>query len=179
MCASRKLSVFLLGFLLSSAGSATPTSNTAPAKPAPAKSAAAKKAPAAPAGKVCKVDLGGSDLMQFDRKELKVVLADCPIIEVVLKHTGKLPLSAMGHNFVLTRSADATNVNNAGLAVGVKNNHVPPNDKRVIAFTPLVGGGQMSSVKIPASALVKGGDYTFFCSFPGHYGLMRGKFIVQ
>jgi azurin len=30
-------------------------------------------------------------------------------------------------------------------------------------------------VKFPTSALTKGGDYTFFCSFPGHAALMKGK----
>mgnify|MGYP006273075589 CR=1 FL=1 len=24
-----------------------------------------------------------------------------------------------------------------------------------------------------------GGDYTFFCSFPGHWSVMHGKFIVN
>jgi azurin len=55
---------------------------------------------------------------------------------------------------------------------------VPKGDKRVLAATPLVGGGQSTSVKFPVSRLTKGGDYTFFCSFPGHYALMKGKLIV-
>jgi azurin len=47
----------------------------------------------------------------------------------------------------------------------------------VIAHTKVVGGGESTSVKFPVSKLTKGGDYTFFCSFPGHYGLMKGKLI--
>ena len=56
---------------------------------------------------------------------------------------------------------------------------MPENDKRVIAHTKVIGGGQTTSVTFPTSKLVKGGDYTFFCSFPGHYGQMRGKLIFQ
>jgi azurin len=134
--------------------------------------------PPAAAGKVCKLDISGTDAMQYDKKELSIA-ADCKVVQLTLKHAGKLPISAMGHNWVLTKTADVMAVNNAGLTVGAAKNHVPPGDKRVIASTPLVGGGQSASISFPTTGLVKGGDYTFFCSFPGHIGLMRGKFIVQ
>ncbi len=134
--------------------------------------------PTAAAGKVCKLAIGGNDAMQYDKKELSIT-ADCKTVELTLKHTGKLPISAMGHNWVLTKTGDAMPVNNAGLTVGVAKNHVPPGDKRVLAATSLVGGGQSVTITFATKGLVKGGDYTFFCSFPGHIGLMRGKFIVQ
>ncbi len=50
--------------------------------------------------KVCKVEISGNDAMQFDKKELSVA-ADCAQVEVTLKHSGKLPAQAMGHNWVL------------------------------------------------------------------------------
>jgi azurin len=129
-------------------------------------------------GKVCKLEISGTDAMQFDKKELAIA-ADCKVVQLTLRHSGKLPISAMGHNWVLTKTADVMPVNNAGLTAGMARNHVPPGDKRVIAFTPVVGGGQSTSISFPTTGLVKGGDYTFFCSFPGHIGLMRGKFLVQ
>jgi azurin len=79
---------------------------------------------------------------------------------------------------VLTKTSDAAVVSNAGIAAGAANNYVAPNDKRVIASTKIVGGGQSTSVTFPTSALKAGEDYTFFCNFPGHAALMRGKFIV-
>jgi len=30
---------------------------------------------------------------------------------------------------------------------------------------------------IPMDKFEKGGDYTFFCSFPGHWSVMKGKLI--
>ena len=83
----------------------------------------------------------------------------------------------MGHNWVLTKTADYTAVANAGMAAGLDKDYLPVDDKRIIAHTKVIGGGESTSVKFPVSKLTKGGDYTFFCSFPGHYGLMRGKLI--
>ena len=162
--------IVLLAVSACSAATPPPAAKRAP-KPA-------ASATATVAGKVCKLDIAGSDAMQYDKKELSIA-AVCKVVQLTLRHTGKLPISAMGHNWVLTKTADATAVNNAGLTVGVAKNHVPPGDQRVIAFTSLVGGGQTTSVSFPTTGLAKGGDYTFFCSFPGHIGLMRGKFIVQ
>jgi azurin len=133
-------------------------------------------ADAALAAKTCTLNVAANDAMQYDVKELKVA-ADCTEVEVVLKHTGKMDARTMGHNWVLTRTADFQGLTNAAVAAGFEAGYVPKNDKRVIAATPLIGGGQSTSVKFPTSKLTKGGDYTFFCSFPGHYALMKGKLI--
>lgn len=133
-------------------------------------------ADAALAAKTCTLNIEGNDLMKFNVTELKVA-ADCTEVELVLKHVGKLPAATMGHNWVLTKTADVTAVANAGVSAGLAKDYLPPGDKRVIAFTKVIGGGQSTSVKFPTSKLTKGGDYTFFCSFPGHYGLMKGKLV--
>ena len=131
--------------------------------------------PAAAADKVCQLAIAGNDLMQFDKKELSVA-ADCTQIEVTLTHSGKLPAAAMGHDWVLVKSEDLNAVANAGAAAGLANNYLPPGDKRVIAATKVIGGGQSTSVTFPASLLKKGESYMFFCSFPGHNALMKGTF---
>lgn len=132
--------------------------------------------PAQAAPKACKLEIAGNDMMQFDKKELKVA-ADCTEVELVLKHTGKLPAAAMGHNWVLTSTADAAAVATAGMSAGPKSDYVVPNDKRVIAFTKVIGGGQTTSVKFAASRLKKGESYTFQCTFPGHSSIMKGKLV--
>ena len=127
------------------------------------------------ADKVCKVDVSSTDQMTFDKKEIYVA-ADCTSVEVTLKHVGKMPVKQMGHNWVLTKSADAQPVANVGLSAGLPNDHIKKGDTRVIAHTKLIGGGQTTSVTFPTSALKKGEAYTFFCSFPGHIALMKGTF---
>lgn len=131
----------------------------------------------AAAGKVCALAIAGNDLMQYDQKELKVA-AGCAQVQLTLKHTGKLPAQAMGHNWVLVRSADAAAVANDGLNAGLDNNYVKPGDKRVIAHTKIVGGGQSTNVTFLTSLLKKGESYTFICTFPGHSALMKGKLIL-
>lgn len=127
------------------------------------------------ADKVCKVDIAGNDQMQFDKKEIAVA-ADCTEVEVTLKHTGKLPAQAMGHNWVLAKTADLTAVATDGMGAGLANDHIKKGDTRVIAFTKVIGGGQTTSVKFKTSLLKKGEAYSFFCSFPGHYSIMKGPF---
>ena len=125
------------------------------------------------ADKVCKLEIGANDAMQFDKKELDVA-GDCTQVQVTLTHTGKLPASAMGHNWVLVKTADVTTVANAGMSAGLANNYLTPDDAHVIAATKIVGGGQSATVTFPTSKLTKGGDYTYMCTFPGHYVIMKG-----
>jgi azurin len=125
------------------------------------------------AAKTCQLQIEGTDQMTFNKKELAVA-GDCTEVQLTLKHTGKLPVTAMGHNWVLTETKDMQAVATAGMSAGAANNYVK-DDGRVIAHTKLVGGGQETSVTVPTSKLKKGGDYTFFCSFPGHYAVMKGK----
>jgi azurin len=129
------------------------------------------------AGTLCKLQIAGNDLIQYDKKELKVG-SDCAQIELTLTHTGKLPAQTMGHTWVLVKTADVAAVSSAGIAAGAANSYVAPGDKRVIASTKIVGGGQSTSITFAASVLKAGEDYTFFCNFPGHAALMTGKFIV-
>ena len=125
------------------------------------------------ADKVCKLEISGTDQMQFDKKEL-VVAPDCTQVELTLKHVGKLPAQAMGHNWVLTKTADVAAVANEGMGAGLPNDYLKKGEPRVIAHTKVVGGGQSTSVTFPVSKLKKGEAYTYFCSFPGHSSIMKG-----
>jgi azurin len=127
------------------------------------------------ADKVCKLEIAGNDAMQYDKKELAVA-GDCTQVELTLTHTGKLPAAAMGHNWVLVKTADVTAVANGGMSAGLANNYLTPGDPHVIASTKIVGGGQSTTIDFPTSKLNKGGDYTFMCTFPGHYVIMKGTF---
>lgn len=130
---------------------------------------------AAPAN--CTIKLKGNDAMQFDLKTA-TVSASCPKISIQLLHTGKLNAQVMGHNVVVTQTADVPAVNAAGMKAGAVAGYMPKGDARVIAATPVIGGGASTSTTFPGSKLKAGGDYTFFCSFPGHSGIMKGKLVV-
>lgn len=127
------------------------------------------------ADEACKLQITGNDLMQYDRKALAVSGA-CTQVQVTLKHVGKLPKEAMGHNWVLVKSSDLNAVANAGMAAGLQNNYVAPGDKRVIAATKVVAGGESSTVTFSTSVLKKGESYMYLCTYPGHNSSMRGTF---
>ena len=124
----------------------------------------------------CTISLEGNDRMQFNEKAVSVS-ASCPSITVELKHTGSLPVAAMGHNVVISETGNVADVAQAGIKAGAPG-YLPEGDARVIAATDMIGGGQTTSITFPGNKLTAGGDYTFFCSFPGHSGIMRGKVEV-
>jgi len=121
----------------------------------------------------CQLEISGSDQMQYD-KQVLTVPASCTQVTVTLHHTGKLPREAMGHNWVLVSAADFNAVAAAGTSAGLANDYVQPDDKRVIAHTKTIGGGQTTSITFPTSVLKPGGDYRYLCTYPGHNALMRG-----
>jgi len=125
------------------------------------------------ADKVCKFEIAGTDQMQFDKKEI-VVAPDCTDVEITLKHTGKLPAAAMGHNWVLAKTADVASVATDGIGAGIANDYIKKGDARAIAHSKVIGGGQTTTVSFKTSLLTKGGAYTYFCSFPGHSAIMKG-----
>jgi azurin len=125
----------------------------------------------------CTVSLKGDDAMKFDLKEA-TVSASCPTITLELIHSGKLPVAAMGHNVVVSKTADLASVARDGMKAGAAGAYVQANDTRVVAHTSLIGGGQKTKVTFPGKKLTAGGDYSFFCSFPGHSTLMKGKLVV-
>ncbi|PID43444.1 MAG: azurin [Proteobacteria bacterium] len=121
----------------------------------------------------CSVTVNSNDRMQYDTK-LVEISKSCTDFTVVLNHTGKMPAAAMGHNWVLTKAADARSVATAGISAGLANNYLKVGDARVIAATKIIGGGESTSVTFPVSKLSDSEAYKFFCSFPGHIGVMIG-----
>ena len=126
--------------------------------------------------KTCKVAVGSNDAMQFDTAEIKLA-GDCTKVELTLRHAGKMPVTAMGHNWVLAKTADFRPLAIAGQRASAADGYLPKGDARIIAHTKLIGGGESTTVTFATGTLRKGGDYTFFCSFPGHWSLMKGKLV--
>jgi azurin len=132
----------------------------------------------AAAADACHLEISSNDAMQFDQRELHVS-ASCPTVEVTLHHTGKQPARVMGHDWVLAKTADVPALANAGMAMGFDKGYVPAGDKRVIAATRIVGGGESASTQFSIAALEAGGNYSFYCSSPGHYAVMKGRFVID
>jgi len=117
----------------------------------------------------------GNDQMQFNTSELHAV-AGKPI-KLTLKHVGKIPKEAMGHNLVILQegtdqSAFALKANDAKAT-----DYIPESEKAsIIAHTKLLGGGEEDTIEF---TIDKKGSYPFICSFPGHFAMMKGILIVE
>lgn len=121
------------------------------------------------------ITVNAGDDMKFDTAEIQVKSGEK--IKITLKHTGKMTKDVMGHNFIiLAQNISAADF--AGKAAGAKLSDYIPQDeaKNIIAHTKLLSGGESDTIEFTAPAK---GTYDFLCSFPGHYAMMKGKFIVE
>ncbi|NMH66428.1 azurin [Shewanella salipaludis] len=125
----------------------------------------------------CELAIGANDAMQYDKKALSVP-ASCTEVTLTLTHTGSLPKTAMGHNWVLSKAEDMAAIANDGMTAGPEHNFIVDADTRVLAHTSLVGGGESASVTFSTEGMTQEQAYNFFCSFPGHWTLMQGSFSI-
>ena len=120
-----------------------------------------------------KIILNSDDLMRFDKNMLLVQSGQK--ITLTLNHIGKMDKLIMGHNFVLLKK-DVDVMAFAEKAVLAKNNEYIPEGDEAIVYTKLLGGGESDTITFDAP---EKGYYTFLCTFPGHWGLMKGKLVVK
>ncbi|WP_100614269.1 azurin [Confluentibacter citreus] len=124
---------------------------------------------------VTEIVITGDDMMKFDLSEIKVKAGQK--VKITLRHKGKMDVNVMGHNFVILKQGVDVAEFGAKAAVARDTKYIPAgSEKDIVAHTDLIGGGQTSSIEFDAP---EAGTYDFLCSFPGHYALMKGKFIVE
>ncbi len=124
---------------------------------------------------VATVTIEGNDQMKFNKNEIRVKAGQK--VKLTLNHVGKMEKTVMGHNWVLlTQDADVATVGQAS-ATASETDYIPASMKdKIIVHTKMLGGGETDTIEFDAPAP---GTYTFMCTFPGHYALMQGKFIVE
>lgn len=124
---------------------------------------------------VATVTIEGNDQMKFNKNEIRVKPGQK--VKLTLTHVGKMEITVMGHNWaLLTQNADIAAVGQAS-ATASDTDYIPASMKdKIIVHTKMLGGGESDTIEFEAPAP---GTYTFMCTFPGHYALMQGKFIVE
>lgn len=126
----------------------------------------------------CSFEIQGNDAMRFSTNKM-VVPKSCETFTVTLRHVGRMPKTVMGHNWVLTHENDYREVAKAGIKAGASAGFLNLPDERILAHTDLVGAGESSSVTFNVGDLKEGEPYIFFCSFPGHFAMMKGTLTVE
>lgn len=128
----------------------------------------------AAAATVVEVSIEGTDAMTFNKKELRVPAGST--VKLTLTHTGSMPATAMGHNFVLLKKGTDVTAFAMKAINFADNEYIPEGTDKVIAKTKIIGGGESVTIEFKAPAP---GTYTFICSFPGHFSMMKGTFTVE
>ena len=127
----------------------------------------------------CSVTVDSTDQMSYNTKEFTIDKS-CKEFTVKLTHSGALAKNVMGHNLVISKTADMQPIATEGMAQGLDKDYIKADDPRIIAHTKMIGAPEKEdSVTFDTSKLEAGGDYGFFCSFPGHIAMMKGKVIVK
>ena len=117
--------------------------------------------------------VNSNDLMKFDKNELRVF--EGQKITLTLNHTGKMSKEIMGHNFVLLKKDTDLNDFAQRAMLARENEYIPDGDETIV-YTKLIGGGESDTITFTAP---EKGSYTYICTFPGHYGLMKGVLTVS
>jgi azurin len=168
-----KLFSMLVAVAMTSVLSAQPNAQAAKPTTQTAKPAAKPKA----GGAARTVNLTGSDQMKYD--VTTVTAKPGERLHIVLKNVGQMPKIAMAHNFVLLNAgADVDAFTKAAISAR-DTDYVPASMKAdVIGHTTLAGPGETVETTITVPS--KPGNYTFLCSFPGHYAAgMKGTLTVK
>lgn len=133
------------------------------------------EAPAEEQSNEVSLTIEGNDQMMFNKKEMKVAAG--AEVTLTLKHTGKMAVEAMGHNWVLlTPGTDVATFAGEAATAGLEADYIPKGTDAVIVHTKVIGGGEETSITFTAP---EAGTYEFICSFPGHWAMMRGNLIVE
>ena len=158
-----KVSILFICFLVTFGCNDTPKKESKPTTP----EVVEKKA------KELNLILNSNDQMQFDKK----VLSASPgqKVTLTLNHTGRGNKMIMGHNFVLLKRGIDVDDFARRAVEAIDSEYIPEGDE-MIAYTTLIGGGETTSVTFEAPST---GIYTFICTFPAHYQLMKGQLIVK
>ena len=109
--------------------------------------------------------------MRFDTKSIKVPAGK----ELTVALENQSTDATMPHNIAFIQEGTANEVGQGGLSFK-ENGYVNPDDKNVIAHSPVV---QIGETKYFTFTTPAAGDYAFICSYPGHWGMMKGKFITE
>ena len=116
-----------------------------------------------------------NDMLQFSVTEFTVTAGE--EVTILLKNVGTMAKEMGGHNIVfLTAGADAQAFGVA--AAGAADTGYIPADMTEwgIANTEILGPGEEVSLTFTAP---EAGTYEYVCSFPGHFGTMRGVMTVE
>ena len=130
-----------------------------------------------PAKADVKLTVNGNDQMKFDKTALEA--ASGQVVAITFKNVGALPVQAMGHNIVVLKpDTDITAFALDGIA-NKDGGYLPKKPELVeaiVASSKILGPSETDTIVFKAGPA---GDYPYICTFPGHFGVMKGVLTVK
>jgi azurin len=121
------------------------------------------------------IKLDGTDEMKYDRTLFKVKAGQK--ITLDFKNIGKQPAAAMSHNVVILQQGTDVQALGEAAIPAAATEHIPASmSTDVIAHTKLLGPGESDEITF---TLTDAGVYDLICTFPGHFGTMKGKIVAE
>ncbi|PEN07957.1 hypothetical protein CRI93_05805 [Longimonas halophila] len=113
--------------------------------------------------------------MKYATTELTVEAGET--VRLVFENIAESP--SMVHNVLILNTDDeevVERVGTAGQSAGQSEGYVPDDDA-IIAHTPLAQPGE--TVEVTFTAPEEPGEYTYVCTYPGHWAMMQGTLVVE
>ena len=124
-----------------------------------------------------KLAVNGNDQMKFDKTALEAKSGQ--VVAITFKNVGVLPVQAMGHNLVVLKpGTDITAFALDGIANkdGGYLAKKPELVKAIVASSKILGPNEEETIVFKAGPA---GEYPYLCTFPGHFGGMKGILSVK
>lgn len=122
------------------------------------------------------IEIQGNDQMRFNLAEIRAQAGE--ELRLVFTNVGRMPKESMGHNWVLFAQMNDSELNEIAMAAARRSPEYLPEDRSaVLAHTDILGPGESETLDFTAPT--DPGTYTFACTFPGHFAVMKGDFIVE
>ncbi len=167
----KKLSVLLLSMFVLAACSSDP--KTTDSGSTAAASESAESTAELPVQELTIVASGNTmDVIKYNITEIRAAAGQT--LKITLKNESTD--EAMHHNIVFIKEGTNETVGIAGLQAGPDNDYIPSSDD-VIAGSKMLAPGESTVFEFTAPSTP--GNYEYVCTYPGHFTLMRGVFIVE
>lgn len=127
----------------------------------------------------CSTNLEGNTMMQYSSNNIEVD-SSCSVFTIKFKNTSTVAKEYGGHNVIVSSDADFSSLTSlVDPTVHSPENGFLPNSDKIIAKSPIIGPNESYNVEIDVSRLNSGENYVFWCSFTGHWGVMKGNLVVK
>ncbi len=94
----------------------------------------------------CSVTVDSTDQMSYDTKEITVDTS-CKEFTIRLTFSGNLPKNVMGHNLVVSKTADMQGIATEGMAQGLEKDYLNKANPNIIAHTAMIGAEEKANLR--------------------------------